>query len=90
MQEQEVGDLIDILRKRAEIEKKYSKELDNLAKHARGKHKVNYNCIIKQQILIITYVVFLELGHSQGHKVRRDTLIIFLIKNVSVQYFGLI
>ena len=41
MQEQEVADIVEIVKKRAEIEKKYSKELEGLAKQMRGKHKVS-------------------------------------------------
>ena len=36
----QVGDVMDLLRKRAEIEKRYSKELETLSKQMRGKHKV--------------------------------------------------
>ena len=36
----QVGDVMDLLRKRAEIEKRYSKELEALSKQMRGKHKV--------------------------------------------------
>ena len=40
MQEQEVADIMEIVKKRAEIEKKYGKELEGLARQMRGKHKV--------------------------------------------------
>ena len=36
----QVGDVMALLRKRAEIEKRYSKELETLSKQMRGKHKV--------------------------------------------------
>ena len=38
-QEQEVGDLVELLRKRGEIERKYSKELESLHRTMRNKHK---------------------------------------------------
>ena len=41
MQEQEVADIMEIVKKRAEIEKKYGKELEGLARQMRGKHKVS-------------------------------------------------
>ena len=40
MQEKEVEDVMDIVKKRAEIEKRYGRELEVLAKQMRGKHKV--------------------------------------------------
>ena len=40
MQEKEVEDVMDIVKKRAEIEKRYGKELEGLARQMRGKHKV--------------------------------------------------
>ena len=40
MQEQEVADIMEIVKKRAEIEKRYGKELEGLARQMRGKHKV--------------------------------------------------
>ena len=42
MQEQEVADIMEIVKKRAEIEKKYGKELEGLARQMRGKHKVSF------------------------------------------------
>ena len=39
MQEKEVEDVMDIVKKRAEIEKRYGKELEGLARQMRGKHK---------------------------------------------------
>ena len=41
MQEQEVADIMEIVKKRAEIEKRYGKELEGLARQMRGKHKVS-------------------------------------------------
>ena len=38
-QEQEVGDLVELLRRRGEIERKYSKELESLTKTMKNKHK---------------------------------------------------
>ena len=38
-QEQEVADLMDILKRRAEIEKKYSRDMESLSKTMRHKHK---------------------------------------------------
>ena len=43
MQEKEVEDVMDIVKKRAEIEKRYGRELEGLARQMRGKHKVVYN-----------------------------------------------
>ena len=40
MQEKEVEDVMDIVKKRAEIEKRYGKELEGLARQMRGKHRV--------------------------------------------------
>ena len=40
MQEKEVEDVMDIVKKRAEIEKRYGRELEVLAKQMRSKHKV--------------------------------------------------
>ena len=40
MQEQEVADIMEIVKKRAEIEKRYGKELEGLARQMRSKHKV--------------------------------------------------
>ena len=40
MQEKEVEDAMDIVKKRAEIEKRYGKELEGLARQMRGKHRV--------------------------------------------------
>lgn len=39
MQEKEVEDVMDIVKKRAEIEKRYGKELEGLARQMRHKHK---------------------------------------------------
>ena len=41
MQEKEVEDVMDIVKKRAEIEKRYGRELEGLARQMRGKHKVS-------------------------------------------------
>ena len=41
MQEKEVEDVMDIVKKRAEIEKRYGRELEGLARQMRGKHKVH-------------------------------------------------
>ena len=41
MQEQEVADIVEIVKKRAEIEKRYGKELEGLADKMRGKHRVS-------------------------------------------------
>ena len=38
-QEQEVGDLVELLRRRGEIERKYSKELESLTKTMKNKHR---------------------------------------------------
>ena len=38
-QEQEVGDLVELLRKRGEIERKYSKDLESLSRTMKNKHK---------------------------------------------------
>lgn len=42
-QEHEVADLRDFLKKRAELERKYSKDLEALEKQMFGKHKVRIN-----------------------------------------------
>lgn len=39
VQEKEVEDLMEILKKRAEIEKEYSKEMEKLSQQMRKKHK---------------------------------------------------
>ena len=41
MQEAEVADIMEIVKKRAEIEKRYGRELEGLARQMRGKHKVS-------------------------------------------------
>ena len=38
-QEQEVGDLVDLLKRRGEIEKRYSKDLESLSRTMKNKHK---------------------------------------------------
>ena len=38
-QEQEVGDLVELLKRRGEIERKYSKELESLTKTMKNKHR---------------------------------------------------
>ena len=38
-QEQEVADLMDVLKKRAEIEKRYSRDMESLSKTLKNKHK---------------------------------------------------
>ena len=38
-QEQEVADMMDLLKKRAEIEKKYSRDMEALARSMKHKHK---------------------------------------------------
>ena len=38
-QEQEVADIMDLLKKRAEIEKKYSRDMEALARSMKHKHK---------------------------------------------------
>ena len=38
-QEQEVGDLTDFLRRRGEVERKYSKELESLTRTMKNKHR---------------------------------------------------
>ena len=38
-QEQEVGDLLDFLRRRGEVERRYSKELESLTRTMKNKHK---------------------------------------------------
>ena len=46
----QVGDVMDLLRKRAEIEKRYSKELEALSKQMRGKHKVGSGSNVLDQV----------------------------------------
>ena len=55
MQEQEVGDIMEILKKRAEIERKYGRELETLSRQMRGKHKVRNPLVIDVQDMILMF-----------------------------------
>ena len=55
MQEQEVGDIMEILKKRAEIERKYGRELETLARQMRGKHKVQDPLVIDVQNIVLMF-----------------------------------
>ena len=70
-QEQEVGDLVELLRKRGEIERKYSKELESLHRTMRNKHKdllagtgpsPSANNLLKQLILETAELAKLHAG----------------------------
>jgi len=57
-QEQEVADLVDLCRRRAEIEKKYSRDMENLSKTMKNKHRdllagagTSVNHVLRQLIL---------------------------------------
>ena len=55
IQEQEVGDIMEILKKRAEIERKYGRELETLARQMRGKHKVQDPLVIDVQDIVLMF-----------------------------------
>ena len=55
IQEQEVGDIMEILKKRAEIERKYGRELETLARQMRGKHKVRDLLVIDVQEIVLMF-----------------------------------
>ena len=55
VQEQEVGDIMEILKKRAEIERKYGRELETLARQMRGKHKVQDPLVIDVQDIVLMF-----------------------------------